>query len=29
MDKIKQLQEDLDDDQIDKLFCVYYDAAYY
>lgn len=26
MDKIKQLQED---DQIDKFFCVYYDAVYY
>ena len=29
MDKIKQLQVDLDDDQIDKFFCVHYDAAYY
>ena len=29
MDKIKQLQHDLDDNQIDRFFCVYYDAAYY
>ena len=29
MDKIKQLQKDLDDDQIDKFLFVYYDTAYY
>ena len=28
-EKIRQLQSDLDDDQKEKFFCVYYDSGYY